>query len=72
MVFDITAGGWSYARQKAKEFGIAYVHVQISIYEWMAAADQFLQSRNATDAALIFYNDGRKQFKFIKFNYVKI
>ena len=67
LVFDITAGGWSFARKKAKEFGIPYVHLQVSIYEWMSAMDSFLQSRNATDAALIFYNNARKSWNHLKF-----
>ena len=57
VVLDITAGGWFYGRQMAEKFGLPYVHLQVSIYQWMFAADQLLQSGNATDAALVFSTD---------------
>ncbi|KAK4296128.1 hypothetical protein Pmani_031354 [Petrolisthes manimaculis] len=54
VVVDVTAGGWNYARLTSDAHGVPYLRLQISIYQWMAATDQLLQSRNATDAALIF------------------
>ncbi|XP_071539870.1 ionotropic receptor 25a [Panulirus ornatus] len=54
LVVDVTAGGWTYARETAATQDTPYLRVQVSNYQWMAATDQLLQSRNATDAALIF------------------
>ncbi|XP_066943797.1 ionotropic receptor 25a-like isoform X1 [Macrobrachium rosenbergii] len=54
VVLDLAAGGWMYGRDHAAAHGVPYVRVQISNYQWMSAVDAFLQSRNATDAALIF------------------
>ncbi|XP_068205985.1 ionotropic receptor 25a-like isoform X1 [Palaemon carinicauda] len=54
VVLDLAAGGWMYGRDHAAAHGVPYVRVQISNYQWMSAVDSFLQSRNATDAALIF------------------
>nr|XP_045609615.1 ionotropic receptor 25a-like [Procambarus clarkii] len=54
VVVDVTAGGWTHAQDTAAAYGIPYVRVQVSNYQWMAATDQLLESRNATDAALIF------------------
>lgn len=58
-VVDVTAGGWSYARQTSEAHGVPYLRLQTSNYQWMAATDQLLQSRNATDAALIFASETR-------------
>ena len=58
MVVDTTAGGWVYGRQVSERFGIPYVHLQISIYQWMSAVDRLLQTVNATDAALVFSSEG--------------
>lgn len=54
LVLDVTAGGWTFARDTAAAHGVPYVSVQVSNHQWMAATDQLLMSRNATDAALIF------------------
>ncbi|XP_045135403.1 ionotropic receptor 25a-like isoform X2 [Portunus trituberculatus] len=54
LVLDVTAGGWTFAQDTAAAHGIPYVRVQVSNYQWLAATDHLLQSRNATDAALIF------------------
>lgn len=54
LVLDVTAGGWTFAQETAAAHGIPYVRVQVSNYQWIAATDHLLQSRNATDAALIF------------------
>ena len=54
LVLDVTAGGWTFAQETAAAHGIPYVRVQVSNYQWLAATDNLLQSRNATDAALIF------------------
>ncbi|XP_050716691.1 ionotropic receptor 25a-like isoform X2 [Eriocheir sinensis] len=54
LVLDVTAGGWTFARDTAAAHGVPYVRVQASNHQWMAATDHLLMSRNATDAALIF------------------
>ncbi|XP_076046032.1 ionotropic receptor 8a isoform X2 [Oratosquilla oratoria] len=56
-LLDLTAGGWPYGRDRATEIGVPYLRAQISNHAWMEAVDDLLQSRNATDAALIFSNE---------------
>ncbi|KAF2355555.1 Ionotropic glutamate receptor L-glutamate and glycine-binding domain, partial [Trinorchestia longiramus] len=53
-VLDLTAGGWEYGRTTATRLAVPYVHGQISIAQHVAAVDSLLETRNATDAALIF------------------
>ncbi|XP_069941255.1 ionotropic receptor 25a isoform X1 [Cherax quadricarinatus] len=59
VVVDVTAGGWTQARETAATYGIPYVRVQLSNYQWMTATEHFLLSRNATDAALIFTSEAQ-------------
>ncbi|KAK7082589.1 hypothetical protein SK128_006921 [Halocaridina rubra] len=64
VVVDLTAGGWIYGHENAAAHGVPYVRVQISNYQWMDAIDELLQSRNATDAALIFGSESRKLLEY--------
>ncbi|KAG7160957.1 Ionotropic receptor 25a-like 3, partial [Homarus americanus] len=59
VVMDMTAGGWTHARDTAAAHGVPYLRLQVSNYQWMAATDDLLRSRNATDAALIFGSEAQ-------------
>lgn len=54
-VVDTTWGGWIKGRKKALEMGLPYVRLQAAnLHPFVQAADDFLKSMNAIDAALIF------------------
>ena len=53
-VVDMAWGGWIKGRKTAAALGLPYVRVEAANHLFVQAADDFLKSQNATDAALIF------------------
>ncbi len=53
-VVDMAWGGWIKGRKTAAALGLPYIRVESANHLFVQAADDFLRSQNATDAALIF------------------
>ena len=53
-VVDLAWGGWIKGRKTASALGLPYVRAESANHLFVQAADDFLRSQNATDAALIF------------------
>ncbi len=58
-VVDMAWGGWIKGRKTAAELGLPYIRVEAANHLFVQAADDFLRSQNATDAALIFEDQVR-------------
>ena len=53
-VVDMAWGGWIKGRKTANELGLPYIRLESANHLFVQAADDFLRSQKAVDAALIF------------------
>ena len=64
-VVDMAWGGWIKGRKTAAALGLPYIRVESANHLFVQAADDFLRSQNATDAALIFEDQVCKCAKYL-------
>ena len=54
LILDLSWGGWEAARRVAELSGVPYLRLQTAKHALVEAVEDFLSSRHAVDAALIF------------------
>ena len=54
LILDLSWGGWEAARRVAELSGVPYLRLQTANHALVEAVEDFLSSRHAVDAALIF------------------
>ena len=54
VILDLSWGGWEAARRVAELSGVPYLRLQTAKHALVEAVEDFLSSRHAVDAALIF------------------
>ena len=62
-IVDMAWGGWIKGRRTAAQLGLPYLRVESANHLFVQAADDFLRSQEAVDAALIF----ETQVRFIRY-----